>query len=346
MTRGAPSLSGRVNAPAPAAPSIEWTYQAGAAITSEAAIADGLIVVGDDDGAIHAVDIATRKLRWRTVTGDTVEATPAIAGGKILTGSHDGTFRALDATNGTVLWSHEGDDKFPTGAILADDDSLALVNGYDGITRCWRIADGTEAWRHDTRDYINGSPALLDDGRIVFGGCDARLHILTLKDGTATTGFESEAHIVRSLAAGKTAVYGVNHANQVFAATVDATAPLWLHELPNTSPTTQPAADEERVYVACQDRTLRALNRNTGQPVWEFKAGGRVAGAPLVFDDLVVFGAGDGRLYGVEKVGGEERWRLDVGEALLAPVAFAGGRLVVGGADGTLFVVVGGGAVP
>ncbi|MCU0780844.1 MAG: PQQ-binding-like beta-propeller repeat protein, partial [Akkermansiaceae bacterium] len=211
MTRGEPTLSGRVRAPAPVAPTIEWTYRAGTAITSEAAIADGLIVVGDDNGGIHAVDLATRTLRWRITTGDTVEAAPAITAGKVLVGSKNGVFRALDAANGQLRWSHEGDDKFPTGATLAADGQWVLANGYDGITRCWRATDGTEVWRHDTGDYINGSPALLNDGRIVFGGCDARLHILALTDGTATTGYESAAHIVRSLAAWDTAVYGVNH---------------------------------------------------------------------------------------------------------------------------------------
>ena len=74
---------------------------------------------------------------------------------------------------------------------------------------------------------------------------------------------------------------------------------------------------------------------------WKFKTGGRVASSPLVFEDAVVFGSSDGRLYAVAKDDGRELWRLDLGEGLENAPAFAGGRIVIGGNDGTLFVIRG-----
>lgn len=346
VTRGGGGLTGQVAGAAPKQPAVEWTFANGCKITTEAVVGEGIIVFGDDEGGISAIDTATRKRRWRVVTGDTVEATPMIAGGKVFAGSNDGVFRALDARDGGVVWSLEGGEKFPTGAVLADrnGEPVVLVNGYDGIARCLRPADGKEQWRHETGDYVNGSPVMLDGGWTAFGGCDAKLHILSVADGTAGGSLKSDAQIIRSMAAWEGTLYGVNHANQLFAAARDSESPLWIHELEDTQFLTAPAADDARIYVGCRDKCLHAVDRLTGKPLWKFKTGGRISGAPLVFDDAVVFGSVDGRLYAVDKSGGAELWRLELGEEFETAPAFAGGRVVVGGGDGTLFVVRGGGA--
>ena len=56
----------------------------------------------------------------------------------------------------------------------------------------------------------------------------------------------------------------------------------------------------------------------------------------------MVFGSSDGRLYAVDNQTGREIWRLDLGEKLAVAPAFAAGRIVIGGGDGTMFVIEGG----
>ncbi len=69
-------------------------------------------------------------------------------------GSNDGVFRALDLLTGKEIWQIEGQDKFPTGAVVVASpdgtDDWMLVNGYDGVARCLRAKDGTEVWQHET----------------------------------------------------------------------------------------------------------------------------------------------------------------------------------------------------
>lgn len=347
MTRGGTQLQGRVPGPALRQPVIEWTVQVKGAITSEAAVAEGVVVFGNVEGVIHAVDLSTRQERWQVTTEDTIEATPAIAGGRVFVGSDDGVFRALDLRDGKLLWELKGEEKFPTGAALVDPpdggDPLLLVNCYDGVSHCLRVRDGTSVWRHETSDFINGTPVVLAGGLVAFGGCDAEIHLLRLTDGTAVHSFKSDAQIVRSLAAWEDTVYGVNYANQLLAAAVTADQPTWLYENDDEF-LTSPAVDEALVYVGSRDKHLHAVDRLTGKVRWKFKAGGRVSSAPLVFDDAVVFGSSDGRLYAVNKTDGAELWRLDLGEGLEVAPAFAGGRIVIGGKDGTLFVIRGGAA--
>ena len=347
MTRGGKSLRGQVDGPVPRQPALEWTFSVKGAVTSEAAVSNGLIVFGTDEGAVIAVDMPTHKERWRAVTKDTVEAGPAIASGRVFVGSNDNVFRALDLTPGKELWHIEGEEKFPTGAVVVvspdGKEDWVLVNGYDGMARCLRGKDGTEVWKHETQNYINGSPAVLDGGLVAFGGCDSVVHLIRLADGGNVKEITTDAQVTRSMAGWDGAVYGVNYANQLIAAETKGDKLEWVYEDDDAQFISCPAVDAARVYVGCRDKHLHAVDRHTGKQLWKFKTGGRVECSPLVFDDAVVFGSADGRLYAVDKQDGHEIWQLDLGENLAVAPAFADGRIVIGGADGSLFVIRGGG---
>lgn len=338
MARGAKELQGRVKDPVPRNPAITWTFRAKGAVSSEAAIANGLIVFGTDEGQVHALDLNTRSERWRVATMDAVEATPLILDNRVFAGSNDHTFRALDPTTGRELWHVNGEEKFPTGGI-PNGTGRILVNGYDGISRCLDAKDGALVWKHETQDYINGSPAVIDGGLVAFGGCDSVIHIIHLKDGSAANQVKSDAQIIRSLAAWGDIVYGVNFANQLIAFDVKSDKPAWIYECDGAQFSTSPGVDEERVYVGSRDKQLHAVDRATGKSAWKYKTGGRIESSPLVFDDAVVFGSGDGRLHAVDPRDGSVIWQLDLGENLPNAPAFADGRIVIGGGDGNLFVI-------
>lgn len=182
---------------------------------------------------------------------------------------------------------------------------------HDRVPRCLRQKDGSLVWKHDTKDYVNSSPAILEDCLFAFGACDALIHVVQLRDGIAANQVDSDAQIIRSLAVWDAMVYGVNHANQLIAADVKADKPTWLYENEDGLFLTIPGVEEERVYVGGRDRQLHAVDCLSGKPRWKFKAGGRVESSPLVFDDAVVFGSGDGRLYAVDKHDGGEIWILN-----------------------------------
>ncbi|MEI8036921.1 MAG: PQQ-binding-like beta-propeller repeat protein [Verrucomicrobiota bacterium] len=346
MTRGGRELQGRVHDLVPRQPVVEWAFAAKGAVASEVAVSNGLMVFGTGEGAVVAVDLATRKERWRVETQDAVEATPAIASNRVFVGSNDGTFRALDMVAGKELWRLKGQDKFPTGGVVVASPDGAeewiLVNGYDGVAHCLRAKDGSEVWKYASDNYINGSPAVLDGGLVAFGGCDARVHVIRLADGSAVNQVASDAQIIRSLAGWGDTVYGVNYANQLVACAARADKPAWVLDNDGSQFLTSPALDEARVYAGSRDKALHAVERLSGKRAWQFKTGGRVESAPLVFDDAVVFGSSDGRLYALDPQDGREIWQLDLGENLANAPAFAAGRIVIGGGEGTVFVIRGG----
>ena len=343
MTRGGPSLSGSVTAKLPTEPATAWTFAAAGAITAEAAIADGRIYVGTAKGTLHCLAADTGREIWHFETKDAITAAPAVSGGKAYVSSNDGKLYALDATKGTEVWTYASEDKMSSGAIAIRNPGgtgdWVLLNGYDGTTRVLDAADGKVVWTYKTDDFINGSPGVVDGRFLVFGGCDAQLHVVNLKDGTLVHKIQTSAQIPASIATFGTMAFCGNYANEAVAFDVVGGKVAWVYEdraLPFFS---SPAVNDRLVLIGSRDKHLHAIDRKTGTGLWKFRTGGRVEGSPIIFSDGVLFGSSDGRLYAASLEAGTELWQLDLGEPLIASPAFGGQQIVIGGEKGTVFAI-------
>ncbi len=69
------------------------------------------------------------------------------------------------------------------------------------------------------------------------------------------------------------------------------------------------------VYIGGGDRAFYKINILTGKVIWQFKGlEGLIQGKPAVSDSLVVFGAWDKYMYGINKFSGVLRWKWDNGK--------------------------------
>jgi outer membrane protein assembly factor BamB len=345
MTRGGPALSGHAAAKLPLEPKIAWTFKSEGPVSAEAALVDGRVFVGNDKGRLQCLAADTGQPLWHFDTKDAITAAPAVSGGRVFLTSNDGKVYALNATTGAEVWQFATDEKISSGATVVKNpggsDEWVLLNGYDGTTRVLRAADGTVVWIYKTNDYINGAPAVVDGRYVVFGGCDAKLHVVQLKDGTLLHTIEAEAYIPASIGTYGTMAFCGNYANQTVAFDVPAGKVAWTYADRPMPFFSSPAVNDRLVLIGSRDKSLHAIHRTTGEGAWKFKTGGRVEGSPIVFDDGVLFGSADGRLYAARLEDGTEVWRLELGEALVASPAFGGNQIVVGGEKGTVFAIRG-----
>lgn len=343
MTRGGPALSGSIAAKLPVEPVTAWTFKASSPVTAEAAIVKGKIYIGTSKGALHCLAADTGKELWHFETKDAIAAAPAVSNGRAYVASNDGRLYTLNADTGVELWKYQAEDKMSSGAVVIKNpdgpEDWVLLNGYDGTTRVLNGADGKLVWSYKTEDFINGSPGVVDGRYLVFGGCDAQLHVVNLKDGKLVHKIPTDAQIPASIATFGSMAFCGNYANQAVAFDVPAGKVAWIYEdraLPFFS---SPAVNERLVLIGSRDKHLHAINRKTGEGVWKFPTGGRVEGSPIVFTDGVVFGSTDGRLYAANLETGAELWQLDLGESLVASPAFGGHQIIVGGDKGTVFAI-------
>ncbi len=199
--------------------------------------------------------------------------------------------------------------------------------------------DGSIIWTYETEDFINGAPAVVQNEWVVFGGCDAQVHVINLVDGNLVHKIPNDSQIVNSIATYGHMAYSGNYANQVVAFDVELGMIAWVYEDKNLPFFSSPGVSDELLFIGSRDKHLHAINQETGEAAWKFPTGARVESSPIVFDNGLIAGSSDGRVYALDLDTGVEIWRLDLGEGLVASPAFGHSTLIIGGEDGTIFAL-------
>lgn len=117
--------------------------------------------------------------------------------------------------------------------------------------------------------------------------------------------------------------------------------PMLANEVGKQNPSSPVVADG--VVYFCAGRRLYAVNAETGSLKWVYPARQSLAAAirstPLVGDDLVYFGGGDGRLYAVKKETGTLAWTFVTKSIIASSPMLADGVIYVGSGDDHLYAL-------
>lgn len=339
--RGDSSLSGVAPGTIGTDLKLAWTFETEGPILSSPVVADGTVFFGSSDQSVYAVDLRTGEKRWSFETGDLVDAPPLILNGKVYIGSADYFFYCLDAATGALVWKYETDDQILGSANwtrLPDGSVRILVGSYDYKLYCFDEAKGEKVWEYETDDRVNGTPAILGD-RVVFGGCDAVLHQVSIATGerVARVPLGPGCHIAGSVAlAGGKAYFG--HYGNAFVCIDTETGELdWFYADPTHPFFSSPAIGTDRVVFGGRDRQLHCVRRSDGEPLWTFPTRRKVDGSPVIVGDKVVFGSGDGRLYILDLESGKEVWKYEIGQGINSSAAVVDGMILIGSDDGRLY---------
>ena len=348
MFRGRPDLTGVAQGSLPNKLVLRWKFKTEDAIKSSAAVQDGRVFVGSDDGNVYAVDLADGHKLWAFKTQYTVRSSPLVLDGTVYVGSADAFLYALDAATGAMKWKYEAQAEIagaPNWARSPDgQDTWILFGSYDYRLHCVDSKTGQAVWTCETGYYINGAPAVAD-GKVVFGSCDARIHLVNAATGKEAGSIDAEAYVAASPAVAGGRVYVGNMAGQFLAADLASKKILWQFK------TDEGRGDEEgesefyssaavgpqQIVVGCSDRNLYALDQRTGKRIWALRTRGAVNSSPVIVGGKVVVGSSDGRVYLVRLASGKTVWKFDIGRPVTASPAVAAGMVIIGSEDGYLY---------
>ena len=136
-------------------------------------IAGGLILVGDRNGLVRAIDAKDGALRWKAYTGAAIYFPPELWQGRVYAGSADGRVYAFEAATGRLLWQFRAapahrwipvfgklSSTWPVaGGIVVDDGVVYAAAGiahYDG-THVYALdaVTGRIKWYNDTSGRLS-----------------------------------------------------------------------------------------------------------------------------------------------------------------------------------------------
>ncbi len=313
-----------------------WKFKTDGAITASPVIEAGIVYVGSTDANVYAIDMETGSKVWAEKVGDAIEAAACVVDDSVYVGAGDGFLYSLNKADGSLRWKYETDGQIVGGAnwTLSPDGSKTwiLVGSYDNAVHCVDAESGKPIWKCETDNYVNGTPAV-DEGRTVFGGCDAIIHVVSLADGAKIKGIDSSAYIAGSAAFLDGCVYVGNYDGEFLKADVASGSILWRYGDKEAPFLSTPAIGSDVVVIGGRDNNVHCISRDKGEVVWIFKTLGEVDGSPVICGDKVVIGSGDGRLYMIRMSDGTQVWSYEIGQPLTSSPAVARGVVVIGSED-------------
>jgi len=328
-----PRHTGYTKSPAPNTNQTQWNYTTGNYVGSSAAVADGKVYVGSDDGKVYCLNALTGTRIWNYTTGNYVDSSPAVADGKVYVGSYDNRVYCLDASTGAHVWNYTtGWSVFSSPAVA---DGKVYVGSHDNRVYCLNALTGTRIWNYTTGNYVGSSPAVAD-GKVYVGSYDGKVYCLNALTGTHIWNYTTGNHVDSSPAVADGKVYVGSYDHKVYCLNASTGTHIWNYTT-GGGVFSSPAVADGKVYVGSHDNRVYCLNALTGTRIWNYTTGFPVDSSPAVADGKVYVGSDDNKVYCLDASTGAHVWNYTTGNYVISSPAVADGVVYVGSYDGTVY---------
>ncbi len=315
-----------------------WTFATHGEVNSSAAVVDGSVYIGSNDGNLYAIDQKTGAKKWSFATNSRVASSPAVADGVVYFGSYDGFFYAVDASTGKLKWKfrNAGERRFaathlhgsqPVNETMPDPFDVYLSSPVvwegcvyfgsgDGNVYALNAVDGSVLWKFKTGDVVHASPAIAD-GRLYIGSWDSFFYALDAKTGAELwrfkTGEDHDIHnqvgIQSSAAIADGVVYFGCRDSNLYALDAATGAKRWVFNNKGSWVITSPVVHEGRVYFATSDTALlHTVDAKTGAPVDLVQFHWPIFASPALAAGLIYVAGQDGLLTAVSLADHKPVW--------------------------------------
>ena len=335
--RGNPQLTGVSLSTLPETLKVLWTYEAGDAIESSAAIADGVVYLASQKGELVALNLQDGAVRWKYSTGEGVgESSPCVGNGVVYVGDLSGTFHAVSLTDGKAIWTFKTHGEIKSSPVLVGD--RVLVGSYDEHLYCFSARNGNLIWKFRINGPVHCTAGVMD-GIAYISGCDETFRAIRIADGKEVFNVSSEAYTGASPVLMDQAAYFGTFNNEVLGIDLRARRISWHYQdskrqFPFYS---SAALVGGKLIVGGRDKLVHCLNAKTGKGIWTFPTRARVESSPAVAGSRAYVGSNDGHFYVFDILMGTKVWEFEAGAPLSASPAIASGRVVIGSQDGRLY---------
>ena len=224
-----------------------------------------------------------------------------------------------------LLLIRRGETELAAALVLSQD---------DGALHCVGLTDGKPIWQTEGFSRCDGSPAV-GDGFVVFGSCEAALHVFSAADGRLERdiGVGTDSEVAGGVAIdGNTVVTG-SRSGRVLHADLRTGAAIWVNDDSNFEVFSTPAVSRDYVVFSANNGYVYAVDRETGVQRWSFDTNG-MPSSPVIAGDKVIITA-DGSLHVLRLEDGAPVWSSEVSDLITGPAVVAG-MIIVGSADGTV----------
>lgn len=159
-----------------------WRFATQGGVHSAPALHEGVLLLTDLGGWLHALDPASGAALWQFDAGAPLTGSPAVSeGGVLVVFNERGQVFALDTVDGVVLWEAElGAPAVGTSPLIRS--GRVFIGDFAGTVHAFDLDTGARLWRHETGGWIHA--ALSADARQLYvASTTGQVTALALADG-------------------------------------------------------------------------------------------------------------------------------------------------------------------
>ena len=292
-------------------------------------LVDTTLYTASSEGVITAFDAESGNKLWSRKLKLTLSAGVGYGNGLLLAGTEDGEVIALYASNGNPAWvgnakgsvlaSPEGGQNIVV--VPTSGDKLVGLSATDGSI-VWTLSETTpRLLLHGRgRPLVVSDVALagFDNGKMMLIRIDTGQRLWEVRVGEAIgkTEIERLADVdARPILIGET-VYTAAYQSRIIAIDAPSAKMIWENEI---STNKDMDADERHLYVVGEGDIVYAIDRKSGETVWEQdKLENRKLTPPAILDQHIIVGDSEGYIHLINSATGELEGREKTGSVLLS----------------------------
>jgi len=339
---------------------LNWSFRTGGRIrTSPVTGPDGSIYFASDDGLFYALD-ENGKQKWTFNVGnllgsgvnDLYDSSPLVdTNGNVYIATDSGSMYSF-TSSGSSRWKQSIEMRGQLRSSPVMDDQGIIYIGSEssisgGVMSALYSSNGTFKWRYRTDSGIISSPAIDNNGNILFGSQEFAFYCL-YPNGTLNwkeTSNSAKGLVVSSPSIDSDGNIYFGHYSK------GSIGVLWsfdsdggynwdytnFRDVVYSSPAIGP---DGTIYIGSDDKALYAINGADGAFKWAYVTTGKIISSPAVDSNgIIYFGSEDNYLYSINP-DGSLRWKfLTNGWIHSSPAILSDGKVLVGSDDGYLYSI-------
>jgi outer membrane protein assembly factor BamB len=209
-------------------------------------------------------------------------------------------------------------------------------------------------WKYDLGRAVKTTPILID-GMLVIGSLDKRLNFIGVSSGKEIGYYKVSSSVSTSACGESGRVYFAwdNFKDNFYALDLHPKHVLWKKKIGVVS--ASPLLWGSRIFVGSGEGTLWALDKTTGQTVWQFGVQNSIFSTPACLEDsqiggedsaslnpdekMICFGSIGGYLYALKSHSGELIWKFQAKGGIYSSPAADNGMILFGSVDSNLYAL-------
>lgn len=306
-----------------------------AIVTDPTDPAKQVVYIGDLDGKLFAIDLATGAKVWEFASEIGFVTAPAVRDGSIYIGDIDGVFYCLNSA-GKKVWSFSAEAEINSSANFHGDN--VLVGSQDSRLYAINLKTGAPVWKYESPDQIRCSVTVAED-RAFVAGCDGYFHIIELNSGTEVGKTDIRSPTGATPAALRELVFFGNEQGDFFAIDSKTIETKWVFAEPQSGNSIRcsAAVNEQHVVFGGRNRVVYSLDPQTGAVQWKVTLKAKIDASPVIVGERVLVASTDGRLLALSLKDGAIEWEKQFQGGITSSPAVAFGKLVIATDRGVVY---------